>query len=396
VNLLTVTHYFESHRGGIEIVAGQIVREIASLGHDVVWVASDASPPPMLSGCRLVPVRAINTAEARLGVPFPVPTIGAIRRIWREVRESDAVLLHDGLYMTTVAAFMAARLRRKPVVMVQHVGEVPYRSAVLRLLMRIGNGVVARPLLARADRVVFISEITARHFAGVRFRASPELIFNGVDTATFRPVADAGGKADIRRRLGLPVDRPVLLFVGRFVEKKGLHALERMARRRPDVEWAFAGWGPLDPGRWRLPNVRVFSELSGRSLAPLYQAADAFVLPSTGEGFPLVVQEALACGLPVVCGADTASADEGAAPLLRGVPVHQDEPERTAEAFCAELDRLLADLPGERARAQERFRFAGERYAWSAAARRYVALLQSLLPAASATADMPAPREPAK
>jgi hypothetical protein len=76
--------------------------------------------------------------------------------------------------------------------------------------------------------------------------------------------------------------------------------------------------------------------------------------------------------------------------------VHQDEPERTAEAFCAELDRLLADLPGERARAQERFRFAGERYAWSAAARRYVALLQSLLPAASATADMPAPREPAK
>ena len=55
--------------------------------------------------------------------------------------------------------------------------------------------------------------------------------------------------------------------------------------------------------------MRVFSDLAGPGLAELYRASDVFVLPSQGEGFPLVVQEALACGLPVVCGDESTGAD---------------------------------------------------------------------------------------
>lgn len=378
MKLLMVNNFFESHRGGIDIVAGRLVREFARLGLDIVWLATDASPPPELPGCRAVQVPANNWMEDRLGVPFPVPTLRAARIMWREVRRADAVFMHDAWYLTSVIAFLAARRYGKATLVLQHIGAVPYRNPVLRALMAIGNRVVARPLLARADRVVFYSEIAARYFATVRFAAKPEWLFNGVDTELYRPADGAVQKAELRARFGLPADRPAALFVGRFVEKKGLHILARMARLRPEVHWALAGWGPIDPLAWRLPNVSVFGDLAGATLAPLYQACDIFALPSTGEGFPLVVQEALACGLPVVCGADTAGADHAATPLLVGVEVGQNDLDRTAAEFCAAMDRVLADPSAQEAHAAERHRFATEHYAWSAAARRYVELLEAV------------------
>jgi glycosyltransferase involved in cell wall biosynthesis len=379
VKILMVTHYFESHRGGIEIIAGRLLRELSRLGHQTVWVATDASPPPETIAFRVVPIPANNTMENRLGVPFPVPTIRSARMIAREVQACDAVIMHDALYLTTVLAFAAARRFRKPAVIVQHIGTVPYRNPLLRVLMAIGNHVVARPLLTRADRVVFYSQIAARYFASVRFAAPPEWVFNGVDIDLFHPLADTRQRAEIRERMGLPLDRPVVLFVGRFVEKKGLHILERMVRLRPKIHWAFAGWGPMDPRAWCMPNVSVLADLSGATLVPLYQACDLLVLPSTGEGFPLVVQEALACGLPVACGLDTSTADPAAAPLLTGISVDQNDLQRTAAEFCAAVDRTIADPSPLHMRAEERHRFARQHYSWNFAAGRYVEVLEALL-----------------
>ena len=52
--------------------------------------------------------------------------------------------------------------------------------------MRAANALIARPLLARAHQVVFISCTTAAYFAKVRFRRPPQFIFNGVDQAVSR------------------------------------------------------------------------------------------------------------------------------------------------------------------------------------------------------------------
>jgi glycosyltransferase involved in cell wall biosynthesis len=376
MKLLMLTNYFESHRGGLELIGGRLVRELLRLGEDVRWLASDATPPARdreLDG-REVTVRAINITERRWGIPFPIPSPRALWRIGREVRRSDAVLLQDSIYPMCVVAFLAARLWRRPVVIAQHVGIVPYRNPVFRRIMALLNWAIARKMLARAERVAFFSEITARYFADVQRRVPAVQMFTGVDTEMFRPAGGAD-KPGLRRRLGLNPDRPTALFVGRFVEKKGLHVLSKMARQRPDLQWAFAGWGHLDPENWGLSNVTVFRGLSGPDLVPLYQASDVFVLPSKGEGFPLVIQEALACGLPVVCSAEIADADATVLPYLFPVALDEANPEATASAFCGEIDRRLANGDGELP--AERFQFVSRRYSWSACGAEYLELIRS-------------------
>jgi glycosyltransferase involved in cell wall biosynthesis len=379
MKLLMITNYFESHRGGLELIGGRLSREVLRLGEDIRWIASDVTPPPYDAELRsrAVPVRVYNVTERRLGIPFPFPGLTAIRRVAHEVRRADAVLLQDSLYPICVVAFLCAALWRKPVVIAQHVGIVPYRNWLFRLIMALLNRIVARPMLARAEGVAFFSEITARYFAGIRHRASPKLMFTGVDTEIFHPVADAD-KSILRRELGLSPERPVALFVGRFVEKKGLPLLAHMVRQRPEIQWVFAGWGHLDPEVWGAPNVSVFRGRSGADLAPLYQASDVFVLPSKGEGFPLVIQEALACGLPVVCSADTAEADRAVTPLLFPVAADESQPGDAASAFCGEIDRRLSDGISAAA-AAERFDFVLRRYSWPACGAEYRELIRSAL-----------------
>jgi len=373
-----ISNYFESHQGGLELIGGRLVRELRRLGEDVRWLASDETPMPgdRELGGRTVAIRACNITERRLGIPFPIPNPRALRQIAREVRRSEAVLLQDSLYPLCVAAFLCARWSGRPVVIAQHVGLVAYRNPLFRLTMSLLNRIVARPMLARAEGVAFFSEITARYFSGVGFRRPPRLLFTGVDTSVFRP-ATPGRKPELRRRLGLHPDRPLAVFVGRFVEKKGLAILSRMVRQRPDIGWGLAGWGPLDPRRWGAPNVRVFARPDAAELALLYQAGDVFVLPSKGEGFPLVIQEALACGLPVVCSAATVAADRALSPFLCGVPLDEANPEANAAEFCRAIDGVLAGGGDNPRAAEQRFAFVSERYSWPDCARQYRDLIRS-------------------
>jgi glycosyltransferase involved in cell wall biosynthesis len=386
MSLTMVTHYFANHRGGIEIVAGRLAREFANLGMRVSWLATGAADPSSPDRMICQTLSASNIVERATGLPYPLLFPSAWRHMVKAVATADAVLVHDGIYVTSVAAYLAARWHRKPFLLVQHIGEVPYRNPLLRGMMKVANALVTRPLLRRADQVVFISEVTRRFFADVAFRRHPVVIFNGVDTALFHPPASAAEVTELRRTFRLPADEPVCLFVGRYVEKKGLPLLEMLARSRPDITFAFAGWGPLDPARWSLPNVRTFPGLSGQGLADLYRACTIFVLPSVGEGYPLVLQEALASGLPCICGEETARADPAAASLLTTIPVAADDPASGLAALDRAVTQVMCDSHDDAGR---RRAFACAHYDWAQAAQRYRDILAGLTAAPAPDARNP-------
>jgi glycosyltransferase involved in cell wall biosynthesis len=358
----------------VELVAGEVARALAERhGAEIAWHASDCDPQPAIPGVRCVPARACNAIERRLGVPYPLWSPRALVLAGRAARSADALHLHDCLYLGNVVAYAAARLAGRPVLVTQHVGMVPYRSPLLRALLAAAYRVLGRIVLGGATRVVFVSHSVRRYFEGfVRFRSPPLVVANGVDTAVYCP-ADEPRRRALRVELGVPAGAPLLLFVGRFVEKKGLPVLRELAARISHARWIFAGWGPLDPQRWALPNVAVMRGRAGAELAALYQAADLLVLPSVGEGFPLVVQEAMACGTPALVGAETAAGCPEAAEVLLAEPV--DGPD-----VAGRWERRLRALVGEPAAlAAMRSRVAAHaaaNWSWERCAARYAELFR--------------------
>ncbi len=369
MRVLLVTHYFASHRGGVEIVAQELARRLAHRHPDIdiTWVASASSAVESADRLVRIPVPAWNVTERRLGFPYPLWSPTSLAGIGRLAASADVVHLHDSLYLGNIAAFLAARHRRTPVLVTQHIGTVPYSNPALRLLLAAANRTVARAVLTGSDQAVFVSPRVRAFFESLfGFRRAPQTVPNGVDTDLFFP-AVGRERERLRERLGFSQGQRVRLFVGRFVEKKGLPLLRELARRAPDETFVFVGWGPDDPARWNLPNVRAVGALPQQDIADYYRAADLLLLPSVGEGFPLVVQEAMACGLPPVISAETLEGSPDAAGVIATAALD-------ADSWHAATRRLDAGPAEDR---RQRVAAFSRRWNWDGIADRYAGLLRA-------------------
>lgn len=374
MRLLNVSHFFEAHGGGIERVAGHICRRLVAQNHAVFWAASDADALPAHSDITAIPLGCINPTERLTGLPMPIPGPRGVIALWRGVKQADTVVVHDALYVTSIIALLAARFHKRPVILIQHIAALQFTSALMRGIMRLANFLVTGPMLRHADQSVFISASVRDAFNHVALRRPSLLIFNGVDSAVFHNRGQPDEAAVTRQRHGLPTSGPLFFFAGRFVEKKGLAVLREVALARRDATFVFAGAGPIDPGAWQLPNVRVLGGLQPAEIASLMRTTDALLLPSIGEGYPLVVQEALASGLPVICGMDSALADPDAAKFISGIEVDHADVEGTAARMGNAMDAL--HIPSESR--DEMAAYALAAYSWDAMASRLVDAIKAV------------------
>jgi glycosyltransferase involved in cell wall biosynthesis len=372
VRILLVSNYYPEHVGGIETVASSLALGYRKRGHEVRWIAADIRSQPHAAGADDVPVRVWNGIE-RLGFPYPLPSPLTAARVRRHVVWSEVVHMHDCLYAVNVATFAASRREHRPVLLTQHVAKVPYPSPLLRALQSVAYASLGRAVLSRAEQVVFVSDQVRRWFEPrVRFRKPPLLIENGIDADLFQPPPERERDA-FRVGLGVNGSRPLLLFVGRFVEKKGVRLLRPLIEATPSCDWVLIGRaGDVDPSKWRLSNVKLLETMKPIELRSYYAAADLLVLPSHGEGFPVVAQEAMACGTPALLSETTATG----LPAIRGVVFTSKlTSEELHTSVLRAVDTLGADA-GFRTRVAS---FARERWRTDTMVQRYEEQLEALL-----------------
>jgi UDP-glucose:(heptosyl)LPS alpha-1,3-glucosyltransferase len=206
------------------------------------------------------------------------------------------------------------------------------------------------------------------------YGADPERVVAmpwGIELDVFRP--DSAVRARMRAEWGLHENDRAILLVANEFNRKGLGpTLDALAALgRPEQKLLVAGRGDPEPFRAQIERLGLQERvrfLGHVPVAPVYQGADLFVLPSTYEGWGLVVGEALAAGLPVVASRFPGSVAM-VAPGQNGLLL--DDP-RDPLALAAAIEAALR--PEEHARMSANARPSVERYGWPEVCRRLLEL----------------------
>jgi D-inositol-3-phosphate glycosyltransferase len=377
VRILFVSHYALPHLGGVEAAIHGMASGLQRRGHEVAHIASNAIRPgePAVheAAYRVIRVPAFNGLERRTGAPWPVFGPALLRILRTELAKADVVHAHGFLYMSSLSALLRARAMGdgSPLrVLTEHVGHVPYDSRVLNGSEALAIRSLGRLAARAAEGLVYYNDAVGDLLGAMAPGALRRRITNGVDTERYRP-AEPDERSRLRRELGWD-DRARVLFAGRLVAKKGVRlALEAAAKGGGAFELVLAGPGELDG--CAPPGVVSLGPLAPARLAEVYRAADAFVLPSRGEGFPLAVQEAMASALPVVLADDPAYAPhlEGAGAGAVLVPADGD---RLAAALC----ELLGDSDRLWAAREDALVHALRHFSWQGATERHEELYAEL------------------
>ena len=292
-------------------------------------------------------------------IPTPrVPGIGAGVLVFRVL--ADLLSGHDDVIHVhipgpmLIAAVLAGRIRRVPVVL-KFANLSPGRGIWVDVPERGLRRRLIEAAARRVDGVVAISSRIARAAEEGGWRHVGR-IPNGIDLVAM--AEELPPRIQARRTLAVEGD-PIVLFVGRLSWQKGadilLDAWVRFVKRRPRARLLVLGEGPDEVKlRSQAEDLGIAGSIDFRGLrrdvGPHYAAADLFVLPSRYEGFPNVLLEAMAAGLPAI--ATRVSGSEDAIEDGRsGILVPPGEPGPLVEALIELADNpRLREIVGTEAR----------------------------------------------
>lgn len=331
----------------LDIFCRGLLRELSEEGYDVVALTS---PDDNLD--------ALGEREGvrTIGVPIArdIAPLRDLRSLWRLVRvfrRERPDMLHTMTPKAGLLGMMAAKIAGVPVRIHTFTGLLfPTAKGLKRLLLKTTD----RLTCACATHVIPEGRGVADDLRRGGITSKPLRVLangnvRGVDMELFAP--DKELRDRMRERLRIPADTFVFIFIGRFVADKGIHELAeafcRLADRNirllmvgaPENEHGNADIHALEAD----PRV-IFSDGWVSDTRLWLAAADCLVFPSYREGFPNVVLEAGAMGLPSVV-TDINGSREIITHGENGMIV----PPRNAEALFSAMEEMMRLSAPERA-----------------------------------------------
>jgi glycosyltransferase involved in cell wall biosynthesis len=376
-------HFFPTHGGAtlrfvrylpgfrergidVEIVAGTPKgRKLLSSDMEQPWYARPVGeflPVELIDGIQLHRVRLPEVAGWKRSLLFNRAVVQVCRQ---QGHRPDVIQILSSLRPRSIPWLI--RLKRLGIAIAYAytlATELPSDGILKRVKKKWG----LRLLYQQLDSIVVNSKVLRDLLLDLGVKTQIEVIPNGVDLERFRAIRNSEERKALRSGLGMDDSHKVITTVGSVVPRKGsdflLEAWSRLAPSFPEAHLFFVG--PLfdenhpDLGDFRrkIDNLVAASGAADRvhfvgfidNVEDYLRASDVFVFPSTREGLPNVVLEAMASGLPVVVTPFFGQSEELGQPGQQYLLVERNpEALATAIAEVLEEDGLRATF-GQRAR----------------------------------------------
>jgi len=211
---------------------------------------------------------------------------------------------------TGLIGLAVARFLRLPLIIVVHGGDITVTDAGMSILHHPLLSKIIKYVVHRADFIIANSEFAKSSVVEVGAKSSDiEIAWEGgVDTSLFKPAHD---KRLLREKYGVAGDKPVIIFVGSLIKRKGvdilIEAFLRLRKDEHECQLLFVGEGGLRGELEKVvssqglqKDVKFMGQIPHSRIAELYSLSDIFVLPSNEESMGCVVLEAMSSGLALV------------------------------------------------------------------------------------------------
>jgi glycosyltransferase involved in cell wall biosynthesis len=354
MEIVHVTGVYPPHLGGAEAVAERLALLLAESHRVSVYTsnlgARTSARTEHHRGGRGGRLRVVRHRAVRLMNTPVMP--GLLPRLLLHRPSPDVVHVHTGRAMIPEMVRLACALRRLRYVAHVHLMVRP-TTRLGRVLLPLYHRLFFGPFLRRAERVICLTSAMRKSVISA-FQVDPAravVIANGVDIAPFR-------------QPGATRRTDELLFVGRLAEQKNAEVLlDTMNIFDRSVTLRIIGDGEqrdlltTKAAALNLSTVQFEGRRTEGEVAAAYKRATAVVMPSTHEGMPLVLLEAMAAGAPVVASALPEIVEVAGDAILTVDPV-------TPETLADVLRRVVDDV-GLRDRLSRAAQARAESFTWS-------------------------------
>jgi len=342
LRVLMVTPRYFPYMGGIETHVHEVGRRLVRRNVDVTILTT----MPSMNGITLPGEADVEGMHVvRVPVLLNKNDFYIAPEMYSFITHGGWDLIHcQGIHtLVPPLAMMAARKAHLPFVVTFHTGG---HSSPFRAKIRSAQWRVLRPLLAKAERLIGVSQFEAKYFS--------ELLH--IPSKRFSVIPNGATLPALTSPLQSTGDHTLIVSLGRLERYKGhqhmIMALPKICERRPDARLLILGGGPYEGSLRRLAQqmgvadrveIRAIPSNDRKAMTRVLSGASLVALMSEYEAHPIAVMEALSLQRPVL-GMDAAGMQELAEQgLILSIPLNSS-PDAVAAAALQQIEKPL--IPG--------------------------------------------------